>query len=389
MNIFTESVAEAKKKTPILMDTTLLSNLRDDPFLEQLREGYSSFDTLKGSGAERAMVSIVNSIITHRRVVFAMSRDLNLELTKADPNWKKSHGVGFGTDQGKKILSFLTTKLLEGLSAKTDEGCHIYMVKDPTLLAYLESLGADADKQLAEVMAFVDKGKRNTSLHRSKEELNDTLHRAVFAPDSVVTEFVPAVTLADKPTEVTQETLTPTPPQETPEPGVRVDECDIALAAKATLAIPLPPTEKKWTEDRCVFALTEPKFGHQEDKAGEPIPGSASHVRAQVLEAYKGILQEKWGVSDELASWAVNVFDKKTVFHSDRKQWLSLPQNLAESPTLVADKKNQVAEVERFIEFFKSNNPQALYDKIYPESQPTKTTPTPWQKEATLLTIAK
>jgi len=133
----------------------------------------------------KAALSIINSFLYQRRIVFGLTRENTAEIAKNDRNWVTR--VGWSNDYFPQVLRFMIThKFIEqikydGYGARKQA---IYRVVHPDLLRFLQ---LDADKQLQETIDFVNyanKTRLPKSVHRIEVEFTkgrwDTLFSVIW-----------------------------------------------------------------------------------------------------------------------------------------------------------------------------------------------------------------
>ncbi len=101
---------------------------------------------------DRLLVSIYNSILTQRRLVFCLTRDATQELLKNDKNW--SEETGFSPNMWKQYLAHIQKCGLKEVRKGTGKMPSIFEITDPDVLSLLK---ADRDAQLAQCIEFADK----------------------------------------------------------------------------------------------------------------------------------------------------------------------------------------------------------------------------------------
>jgi len=126
----------------------------------------------KEDWATKATVTVINSILFHRRVYFVLSRDGLRGLLKTDPNWEKP--IGLKNENYSFLLSRFYCGLIEKVEDRTvpftGRNLTIYKVIDKDILRFLS---IEPEKQLDEVRKYIDtyEGNKKYKNPLTKEEL--------------------------------------------------------------------------------------------------------------------------------------------------------------------------------------------------------------------------
>lgn len=127
----------------------------------ELKQDYDEITDAK----DRVVVSIKNSILFQRRLVFCLTRETTRELIKNDKNWKKT--VGLSNDYWSQINYILfNSGLVELVQKSNGKGqATIYKVIDKDIL---KTLQVNFDEQMKEVVDFAN-------ANRSSDKKPDTV----------------------------------------------------------------------------------------------------------------------------------------------------------------------------------------------------------------------
>lgn len=127
----------------------------------------------------KSLVSIMNSIFTHRRVIFCLSRESLRKLLKSDKNWRDyNKRVSLKNDNYKIILKLLYVNNVVKEVDQKNRNIMIFEVVHPDILESLNP-SMTKDKQLEQCLDFAsDKkgfkgfGKINKKKNSKKTEEN-------------------------------------------------------------------------------------------------------------------------------------------------------------------------------------------------------------------------
>lgn len=156
------------KEDQIILQTTRTIREEDLKFPEwfELQGDYEAMSD--GSPVDKIIVSLKNSIIAQRRVVFALSREKLSALVKADANW--SSAAGFDNNNYKVVRKIITEDLkwVRCIEMGSNRNLTVFEVIDSDLLEYLQ---VDVQKQITQTMDFV----RRTKSDAKPDRLSDTV----------------------------------------------------------------------------------------------------------------------------------------------------------------------------------------------------------------------
>jgi len=173
----------------VLKNTKEISQIDIDSLAEwgYMFRQYNICKEKKLEAVTKNVCSVLNSILYQRRVVFVLTRESVKNIVSSDKNWKTR--VGFRNENYRKIIGLLCKNNIieeivfpENKSKKT----MVFKVIEPFFLSLLQ---VDAEKQMSEVLFFIDrKSKENnktekdhktieglTMKERIKERMNKTL----------------------------------------------------------------------------------------------------------------------------------------------------------------------------------------------------------------------
>jgi hypothetical protein len=110
-----------------------------DPAWAELGQDYEDAKQEKSAWAVKAMLTVINSIIFQRRLVFIMTRESLRKLLKSDANWNKNIGLKQGNYKHiLKIIYSMVGELVEyGKSKQTGRRVAIIKVTSKDILKYL------------------------------------------------------------------------------------------------------------------------------------------------------------------------------------------------------------------------------------------------------------
>lgn len=128
-----------------------------DPELLNLKPEYDQIDKFS-KATEKAAISLIGAIITHRRIHFAMTRKSLQQLMLKDPNTPEQYRTAFSPNEWSRILSHLynNAKLIKLTVKGQKRKMSAFEVVDVDLLAYLTPK-VDAEAQLIETLKFCQK----------------------------------------------------------------------------------------------------------------------------------------------------------------------------------------------------------------------------------------
>jgi hypothetical protein len=166
MKLKMKVMQNVKNNRIVLKSTKLITeeDIANDPAWEVMAKEYA--DSQDSEWSVKAIISIVNSIIYQRRLVFLVTRDSLRDLLNSDKNWVKS--IGLKTDNYKFILKILyktVGELVESFESKrNNRKFSIIKVNNPDILKFLS---VNYDEQLKETKDFLEstpfkKGQKNT-----------------------------------------------------------------------------------------------------------------------------------------------------------------------------------------------------------------------------------
>lgn len=136
--------------------TTHLERRKGDVIWDSIFEIYQEPE--RYSTNQKRLVTTINAILTHNRIVFTLSRGGVQRLLEEDKNWscmdkpKLGHGNSY-----RKYIAFLTLQHCKLIEEGAGRRPAIYEVVYPPLRARLEDNGANAEAQERELTKFVGK----------------------------------------------------------------------------------------------------------------------------------------------------------------------------------------------------------------------------------------
>jgi hypothetical protein len=148
---FNESVASAEQDLVVLCKTKKITRslVKQAPIWGELKKLYK---VAKGA-AEKAVVTILNAIVTHKRSVFVLSRKTLSRLIQQDPNWNPPAGIS--NNDYRYVLKLLVSRFCVEERRGAGQRPSVYRVKD---LDFLQSLGdVNYTEQLTKTLEFVGK----------------------------------------------------------------------------------------------------------------------------------------------------------------------------------------------------------------------------------------
>lgn len=162
-----KKLEEADRGSYVILKSTKLiqkEDIENDPAWDMVAQEYE--EAKDSEWLTKATVSIINSIIFQRRVVFLMNRDNLRNLLKNDKNWDA--GIGLKAENYSSIIR----RICKGLVEKVGEvkinaaGRYvmIFKVVHPDLLKFLQ---VDVIEQLKEAQNFQKK--------KTKQEVEDDI----------------------------------------------------------------------------------------------------------------------------------------------------------------------------------------------------------------------
>jgi len=168
-------VMQSVKNNRIILKSTKLITKEDsinDPAWEVMSKEYEEAQDSEWS--VKAIISIVNSIIYQRRLVFLMTRNSLRDLLNSDKNWNKP--IGLKTDNYKFILRIMyktVGELVESFESKrNNRKFSIIKVNNPDILKFLS---VNYDEQLQETKDFLEtpslKKDHKISVKKNKEDV--------------------------------------------------------------------------------------------------------------------------------------------------------------------------------------------------------------------------
>jgi hypothetical protein len=153
-----------KKKSPNLFILQKTKTILEEDVVphaewEIIKKWYSDIENHPDvNWIDKAMNSIINSIVHQRRAVFALSRDGVRSVLASDKNW--SQPIGLKNDSYKFLLaSLIDAGILEPVGDRGRKKLAVYKVVDQNILEMIKV--NSPEEQLAEVLDFVDKNDEN------------------------------------------------------------------------------------------------------------------------------------------------------------------------------------------------------------------------------------
>jgi len=121
------------------------------PEWDFLKEEYSSEEV--ESTADRLVVSLANSCIQQRKVIFCLARRSTQDLLKNDGNW--SQGTGFKNEDWSSLRrELINREIIKERFAGSGQQPSIYELVSPAILEYII---VDKEKQYKEAVEFINK----------------------------------------------------------------------------------------------------------------------------------------------------------------------------------------------------------------------------------------
>lgn len=137
----------------VLKHTTLITpDHTRMPEWDQLKQAYDDESIVS---VEKLAISVVNAVLTQRRVVFCLTRRAGEDLVRGDKNWTTT---GFDNNKWAQMLKILhMTDVIKSVRKGSGRCPGIYEIICPELLSVLI---ADKTTQMAESIEFADKFKK-------------------------------------------------------------------------------------------------------------------------------------------------------------------------------------------------------------------------------------
>lgn len=141
----------------LLLSVVQLIKPQDPEIFQILKADYEQINK-SSKAAEKAALSLIGGILTHKRIYFAMTVKSLKKLMLSDPNIPDEFKSGFSPNDWSRLLSCFYNDLgliklkYPGVKRKASA----FEVIDPELLAYLTPK-VDAEAQLAETLKFCQK----------------------------------------------------------------------------------------------------------------------------------------------------------------------------------------------------------------------------------------
>ncbi len=150
MSIVTKNKIKAAQKLIALKKTRTITE--DDLFLpewETLKKEYDSHQN--GEWIDKAIVSLLNSAIFQRRVVFVLAKRPFRELAKSDKNWKRS--IGLKDENWKVFIQEITGRDIVKCIHRADKGSFVYEIVENDIL---DLINIDISSQREEAIKFAN-----------------------------------------------------------------------------------------------------------------------------------------------------------------------------------------------------------------------------------------
>jgi hypothetical protein len=192
MNIIKNLEKSHVKNLVVLSSTKLIQqeDIENDPAWRFVAEEYKNCQN--DSWKNKAAVSLLNSIIFQRRIVFVLTRNNLRDLLASDENWEKP--LGLKNDNYKKLLCMLYSGLLEKIilpvNPKTGRDIMILKVVHPEVLKFLQVNVEDQLKQTVNFVEGADKveheANKKIKLYKEKDKMIDMVtfwEASVRSPD--------------------------------------------------------------------------------------------------------------------------------------------------------------------------------------------------------------
>lgn len=148
----------------VISETTKLPKEPKDDVWAILAEHYRA--NRKHPQYIKAVTSILNAILTHKRVHFVLTRESTTELLKNDKN-HRANKAAFDFHDYPSILGTLQDAGYLTITYKEPKGSWAFELIEPTMLAHLSNV--DAEQQKAETLLFVKKDKSEPSITKRAE----------------------------------------------------------------------------------------------------------------------------------------------------------------------------------------------------------------------------
>lgn len=150
MSIVTKNKAKAAQKLICLKKTRAINE--DDLWLPEwdtLKKEYDAHQN--GEWIDKAIVSLLNSAIFQRRVVFVLAKRSFRELAKSDKNWKKP--IGLKDENWKTLIFEVINRDIVKCIHKTDKGRLVYEIIENDIL---KMINISVDEQRKEAIEFAN-----------------------------------------------------------------------------------------------------------------------------------------------------------------------------------------------------------------------------------------
>lgn len=170
MSIVTKNKSKAAQKLICLKKTRHIT--QDDLFLPEWETIKKEYDELQGGEwVDKAIVSLLNSALFQRRVVFVLAKRSFRELAKSDKNWTRQ--IGLKDENWKSLIQEITSRDIVKCIHKTEKGRLVYEIIEEDILNLL-NIDVNAQRneaiQFANEMNDLDEGTTQGTTEGNREE---------------------------------------------------------------------------------------------------------------------------------------------------------------------------------------------------------------------------
>lgn len=135
-----------------LEQVKLITNNEQDPVWLSIKNFYETAT----DPYERMWLSLMNSILYHKRIVFCMSRDISMAFMRNDPNFKNEPTAMANATWKGLLKELFNNKKIKELKRAHGRGLNIYQVISPGVLSILgNDWKIDAHAQAQECLDFI------------------------------------------------------------------------------------------------------------------------------------------------------------------------------------------------------------------------------------------